>query len=106
MDLAVLVCPVLVVVEAPFSDFSCGSFLVWISFLCTTWWGSCATIRATRGAVMCSDASNACKAPFMCCVRTLRPSVFPRTEQNVPDRKHHLIPRNGPRVKVQLGLQL
>ena len=27
MDLAVLVCPVLVVVEAPFSVFSCGSFL-------------------------------------------------------------------------------
>ena len=46
------------------------------------------------------------EAPFMWCVRTLRPSVFPRTERNVPDRKHHLIPRNGPRVKVQLGLQL
>ena len=37
------------------------------------------------------------------------PPYFPErngTERNVPDRKHHLIPRNGPKVKVQLGLQL
>ena len=35
------------------------------------------------------------------------PPYFPERngpERNVPDRKHHLIPRNGPRVKVQLGL--
>ena len=37
----------------------------------------------------------------------LGPPYFPERngpERNVPDRKHHLIPRNGPRVKVQLGL--
>ena len=37
------------------------------------------------------------------------PPYFPErngTERNIPDRKHHLIPQNGPGVKVQLGLQL
>ena len=58
VDSPVHVCLVLAVPVASFS-LSSHKFFFWESALCTVLCGSCMTIRATRGAVIRLDASNA-----------------------------------------------